>query len=85
MWLDSLLKEGRIKSVKPQHKIDLQVNGVHIANHYVDFLIELNDGRERFVEIKGFPTSEWVMKKRLVEALFDTPYLVNPNEKQLLY
>lgn len=85
MWLDSLVKEKRLATVKPQHKIFLTVNGQSVTTHIVDFLVLLPDGREKFVEIKGFATSEWGIKKRLTEACYpDIPYLVNPNEKQLL-
>ena len=85
MWLDSLLATGKLKSVTPQYKIDLTVNGHHIANHFVDFFVILPNGQPRFVEAKGFETDTWRMKRKLVEALYpDIPYLVNPQEKTLL-
>ena len=86
MWLDSLLKQGLIREVVPQHKISIDVNGVHIANHYVDFKVTLNDGRVKMVECKGFPSDIWRFKLRLIRAIYPgMEYLVNPNEKQLLY
>ena len=54
MWLDALLKQGLIKEVIPQHKISIDINGVHITNHFVDFKVILNDGRVKFVRQKVF-------------------------------
>ena len=85
MWLDDLLKKGEIKEVKPQHRIRFFINDKHLWDHLVDFLITLPDGRQKYVETKGFPTSEWAKNKKLAEALYpEIPYLVNPNEKELL-
>lgn len=85
VWLDSLVKEGKLKSVTPQHKISLDVNGKHIANHFVDFEVVMPSGEVKWVEAKGLPTQTWVMKRRLTEALYPgTPYLTNPSEKELL-
>jgi hypothetical protein len=84
MWLTSLEQQGHIKELNKQKRISLDVNGVHIANHYVDFEVVLLNGRTKWVECKGMPTDTWRMKKRLVEALYPTTeYLVNPTEKQL--
>lgn len=59
-----------IKDWKRQVKISLDVNGHHISNYFVDFMIEHNDGSIEYVEVKGFETPEWVMKWRLFEALY---------------
>lgn len=42
----------------------------HICNYYVDFLIHHKDGTEEFVEIKGFETEVWRLKRKLFEALY---------------
>ncbi len=86
MWLDSLLKQGLIKEVIPQHKISIDINGVHITNHFVDFKVTLNDGRVKMIETKGFWTDIYKFKLRLIQAIYpEMVYLVNPNEKKLLY
>ena len=74
--LDWLKKSGEIKDWKPQKKIEIYVNGKHICNHYVDFEVYYYDGRIEWHEVKGFATNEWVLKRRLVEAIFDTKYVV---------
>jgi len=84
MWLDDLIRQGKVVKVENQFKIDIRVNGIHITNHYVDFRVTLPDGRVKYMETKGFPTPEWIIKQRLCEATSDIPYLVNPLEKELL-
>ena len=84
MWLDDLVRQGKIAKVEYQHRIRIFVNKVHIVDHIVDFKITLPDGREKFVETKGFATDLWRIKQHLCEATSDIPYLVNPLEKELL-
>lgn len=86
MWLDSLVKDGSIKEVQRQYKIDLSVNNVHVTTHIVDFLVTLNDGRQKFCECKGFVTDVWGIKRRLTEALYKNKieYVTNPTLKYLL-
>lgn len=71
--LDLRKKAGDIKDWHPQERIDLSVNGFHIANYYVDFKVVHNDGTTEYVEVKGFETPEWIMKWRLFEALYSGP------------
>ena len=69
--LDLSVKAGEIKSWERQVKLDLKVNGIHITNYYIDFVVTHNDGSREFIECKGFATAEWQMKWRLLEATFD--------------
>jgi hypothetical protein len=69
--LDWRMKAGEIKEVIPQFKIDLRVNGRHVANYYVDFKIILADDSVQFLEIKGFETPEWKLKWKILEAIKD--------------
>ena len=75
--LELRIKAKDIKSWKPQVKIDLQSNGHHICNYYIDFMIEHNDGLIEYVEVKGFATEVWRLKWKLCEA----QYGKNPNYK----
>lgn len=68
--LDLRKKAGDIKDIQRQVKIDLCVNGYHITNYFIDFVIEHNDGTKEYVEVKGFETPEWKLKWKLFEALF---------------
>ncbi len=73
--LDLRIKAHDIKSWKPQVKIDLQSNGYHICNYYIDFEITHNDDLIEFVEVKGFETEVWRLKWKLLESLYGR----NPN------
>ena len=69
--LDIRVKAGDIKSWDRQVKLDLKVNGQHICNYYIDFVIHHNDGTKEFIEVKGFETEVWRLKWKLFEAVFD--------------
>lgn len=78
-----LKNSGKIKSFEIQHFIPLKVNGKHITNHFVDFLVEYPEGSQEFHEVKGFEQEVWKMKRRLVEALYpDIPYIVKTEKKK---
>lgn len=70
--LDWRKKAGEIKEITPQYKISIDINGVHIANYFMDFKVVLPDGRIEMHEVKGAETELWRMKWRLSKAL-------NPN------
>lgn len=67
--LDWRIKEGEVKEVIPQFKIDLRVNDRHIANYYLDFKVILPDNSVEFHEVKGMISPLWQMKWALLEAL----------------
>lgn len=72
--LDLQLKSGAIKGWDRQVKLSLDVNGEHIANYYIDFLVYNNDGTTDAVEVKGFETDVWKMKWKLALALYRDKY-----------
>src|SRR5437762_12076375 len=67
--LDLRLKTKDIKAWERQVKIELRVNGYLICNYYMDFVIMNNDGSKEYIEVKGFETQVWQLKKKLFEAL----------------
>lgn len=69
--LDWRVKGKDIKSWDRQVKISLDVNGKHICNYYIDFVIHHNDGSREYIEVKGFSTEVWRLKWKLFEALID--------------
>ena len=69
--LDLRAKAKDIRSWECQVKLDLKVNGVHITNYYIDFVVTHNDGSREFVETKGFETETWRLKWKILEATFD--------------
>lgn len=68
--LDLRLKAKDIKSWARQECIRLDVNGFHIANYYIDFVITHNDDSLEYVEVKGYETDVWKMKWKIFEALY---------------
>ena len=69
---------GLIKDFKMQVKYNITVNKIHIANYFLDFLVENNDGSFDYIDIKGkdtktnkfVKTGVFALKKRLVEAIY---------------
>ncbi len=74
--LDWLLKSGEVIKWEPQHKISLDINGVHIANYFIDFKVWFKDGRIEFHEVKGMETEVWKMKWKITKAIFPDYNLV---------
>jgi len=68
--LSMRMAAGDIKDWERQTKISLDVNGHHITNYYIDFIVHHNDGTMEYVEVKGFETPEWRLKWKLFDALY---------------
>ena len=68
--LDWRIKEGSVIKWERQHKISLDINGVHIANYFIDFKVWRPNGIIEYHEVKGFETDVWRMKWRISKALY---------------
>lgn len=68
--LDLRKKAKDIKDWKRQVKVEFNINGIHICNYFVDFVIIHNDGNEEWVEVKGFMTNIGLFKTRMFKALY---------------
>ena|ERR1035437_582222 len=71
--LTLLKRAGEIKDFQEQVKIPLEVNGFHVCNYFIDFVIQHNNGDTEYREAKGFATDVWKLKWKLFEALYDKP------------
>lgn len=85
--LDLRLKGKDIAGWERQVKIELRANSILICNYFVDFRIEHNDGSFELVEVKGFETEVWRLKRKLLEALWlpqhpDHTYTVTKKEQR---
>ena len=69
--LDLRVRAGDIKSWERQVKLDLKVNGYHINNYYIDFVIKHNSGAYEFLEIKGMELEPWKTNWKILEATFE--------------
>lgn len=68
--LDLRVKGSDIKCWERQVPIGIAVNGHHVCNVIVDFLLTHNDDSKEFVEVKGFATAIWKLKYQLLKATF---------------
>ncbi len=53
-----------------QIPISIDINGLHVCNVVVDFLITHNDSSMEFVEVKGYATALWQLKYKLLKATY---------------
>lgn len=65
-------KSKDIKDWQRQVKLDLKINGQHITNYYIDFIVTHNDDSREFVEVKGLELGVWKLKWAIFEATFDS-------------
>lgn len=70
MYLDAEKAAGRIVDYTRQFKMSLDLNGVHIANYYADFLVEHTNGVMEIVDIKGVVTDLFRLKWKLAQSLY---------------
>lgn len=66
--LDCRLKAGEIASWRPQVRIPLEVNGSLVCTFVVDFEVTHPSGAIEWVEVKGFETAAYKLKRKLLEA-----------------
>lgn len=79
MYLDQRIRDGEIKNWEYEKKIELfGENGTRICNYKIDFVIEHNDDRTEFVEIKGYETAVWRLKWKLFNDKYgkDHKYII---------
>ena len=79
--LDIRKKAGEIRDWKRQVKVELfGQNGTRVCNYYMDFVIEENDGSTTYVEVKGYKTDLWNLKRKLMEdkikGMKDCKYII---------
>lgn len=71
MMLDALIKRGEVLSWQGQVSFPIVIGEAKICTYICDFVVEYSDGRQEVVDVKGFKTDIYRLKKKLVEALFD--------------
>lgn len=68
--LNFQLERGELVEVKKKFPIDIFINGHYIIRHYVDFRIVWADGTVELVEAKGIQFPDWLIRRRLLEAVY---------------
>ncbi len=73
--LKLLERAGQIRNLELQPRFDLIVNGKKVCRYIADFAFF--EGNERIVlDVKGYETREFKLKRKLFEALFPGQRLV---------
>jgi len=69
--LKLLVTNGDISNLELQPKYPIEVNGDHICTYIGDFLyFDRASGRQVVEDTKGFKTSDYRLKKKLVRAVY---------------
>ncbi len=70
MELEIRRKAKEIVAWNRQVKYPITVNGKKICTYVVDFVVIHADRSVEAIEVKGYPTKEWILKRKLFEALY---------------
>lgn len=72
-YAEKLILMARAKEIYTwtrQVPIRLEVNGILVCKLVIDFRIIYPDGSTKLVEIKGFQTGEYKLKRKLFRAIY---------------
>lgn len=67
--LDLRIAAKDIKEYTRQFPLELRVNGKLICKWKIDFAVKNMDDSITFIEVKGFETYDYILKRKLFEAL----------------
>ena len=72
------LPSQRVVKWKRQVKVSLDVNGIHVANYYVDFIVYFQDRHIEYHEVKSpiTMTPVFKLKEKLFRALYPERKLI---------
>lgn len=65
-----LQKAGEVVSFDLQPKYDIIVNGIKCGFYKADFRVYWKSGDVRIIDVKGMRLPVYILKKKLVEALY---------------
>ena len=68
--LKLLEKAGHIKNLELQPRYDLIINGKNCGFYKADFRF-FEGGKRKIVDVKGVRTPVYILKKKIVEALYN--------------
>jgi len=68
--LDFLVRSGAVKHYVCQESMQIELNNVPICKVIIDFKVTNADGTVDYVEIKGFETETFRLKKKLLLAAY---------------
>jgi hypothetical protein len=68
--LDLLVRTKKIVSWERQFPVRIEIDGVPILTHKVDFRLTNLDGSYELHEVKGFATEDWKIRRTLLELVW---------------
>lgn len=68
--LDLRLRGKDILSWEKQVKFPIVINGNKVCTYICDFVITNKDKSQEFIDVKGVRTGVFILKKKLVEAVY---------------
>lgn len=74
------MKAGEIDGFDTHVAMPLIVNGYHIGDYKIDFVVYHKDGTVEYTETKGFSTRDWALRWKIFCAMHED----NPDEKVTL-
>lgn len=70
----AMKQKGEVQSYIIQKSFDLEIQGILICRHIVDFYITFDDAdgflRQECHDTKGVKTADWVIKRKMFQALY---------------
>jgi hypothetical protein len=69
--LDMLIKAKEVISWERQIRLNLLVNDIKVCAYLVDFIVKYPDNKVEYVDVKGYKTDIYKLKKKLVKAVLD--------------
>ena len=67
----SMQQAGDIYDLQLQPRWPLIVNKVKIGRYTADFIYQTRDGKQVVEDVKGVKTRDYVLRKKLMKALYD--------------
>ena len=62
--------KDKVAKIERQIPFSFDHNGVHICKYILDFKLTMADDRVRYLDIKGFETREFSIKRKLLKAFY---------------
>lgn len=61
----------KVVNIERQVKYSIDINGIHICNYILDFKVAYADGRIEYIDVKGMRTSVYILKAKLMKAIYN--------------
>lgn len=66
----SVDSKTRVLKIEEQVLYSIVINGISICKYLLDFRVMYADGHSEYIDCKGMKTDIYIIKKKLVEAIY---------------